>query len=141
MVISYGIVIASGPSLSRHRSRKIKYMHYMHFFFSFPLSRSPHTLRTLILFLCIFRTHEFKLIPPILVQHHIFLYLPSHFPHFISQTVRNLVSIILNMFTYLLNLHVCNQFPDHTGHLSFSATSQEVPLLSPYLPMIENINF
>lgn len=46
------------------------------------------------------------------------------------------------MFTYLLNPHVCNQFPDHTGHhLSFSATSQEVPILFPYLPMIENINF
>lgn len=33
-------------------------------------------------------------------------------------------------------------FLTHIGHLlSFSATIQEVPILFPYLPMIENINF
>lgn len=112
--------------------------------FLFPSFSLPPLHCTLILFLCIFRTHEFKLIiSNISSTPHIFIlaFSLSTF-YFTSQTVWNLVSIILNMFTYLFNPHVCNQFPDHTGHhLSFSATSQEVPILFPYVPMVENINF
>lgn len=80
------------------------------------------------------------MVPPFLVQLHIFYSnLPTFHILLCFANSEKSGSHYATTFTYLLNSHIYNPFPGHTGHLlSFSALAMS-SLFPP--PHVRNINF